>query len=136
MKVLISEPITKLAQIIIHKIKNDGFDQEDIAILKMDGPNYLRKVAANIKLGKPALTDLSDTEKKVLLAYVIFLRQNVTMEFGDKPNEEDAAKILHGEVYEGGKGNAEELEKELLKQLEKIGLDVHKNDKKDKGDKK
>jgi hypothetical protein len=135
MKVLISEPIHKLAQIIIHKLKNNGLDQEDIAILKMDGPEYLRKVAANLKLGKNPLYDLSDTEKKILLAYVVFLRQNVTMELGEKPNEEDAAKILHGDVYNSSKDN-EELDKELLKQLEKIGLDVHKNDKKDKGDKK
>jgi len=131
MLILISDPIQKLAQIIVKRTEC-GFDPSDIAILKNDGPTYLRRVQANLKLGKKPLADLEDTDKKVLLSYVIFLRQNITMEKGDRPNEEDAAKILHGEVYEESKKDSKELEEELLKQLEKIGIDVKKNDKGDK----
>jgi hypothetical protein len=127
----ISTPIAKLAQVIIKKI-DDGLDPQDITILKHDGPGYLRKVQTNIKLGKKPLTDIDDTAKKVLLAYVIFLRQNITMEQGDKPNEEDAAKVIHGEVYSGSKKESKELEEELLKQLEKVGIDVKKNEKGEK----
>jgi hypothetical protein len=86
-------------------------------------------VQTNIKLDKEPLNDLKDADKKVLLSYVIFLRQNVTMEKGDKPNEEDAAKIIHGELFSKSKEDDEELEKELLKQLEKIGIDVKKSKK-------
>ena len=131
MLTLISDPIQKLAQIIVKRTEC-GFDPADIAILKNDGPTYLRRVQTNLKLGKKPLTDLEDTNKKVLLSYVIFLRQNITMEKGDRPNEEDAAKILHGEVYKESKKDSKELEEELLKQLEKIGIDVKKNDKEER----
>jgi hypothetical protein len=125
---LISEPIAKVAKVITEKIE-EGLDPQDVTILKNDGPNFLRKVQTNIKLDKEPLNDLKDADKKVLLSYVIFLRQNVTMEKGDKPNEEDAAKIIHGELFSKSKEDDEELEKELLKQLEKIGIDVKKSKK-------
>jgi len=131
---LISEPIVKMAQVLQFEC---GLDPQDTAILKLDGPKYLRKVQTNIKLKHDPLDDLKETEKKVLLAYVIFLRQNITIEQGAKPNEEDAAKILHGEVYEDEDKIDKELSKELIKQLEKVGIDVHANKdtkKKDKGD--
>lgn len=125
---LISEPIAKLAQVVIQKIER-GLDPEDITILKNDGPTCLRRVQTNIKLDKKPFTDLTNTDKKVLLSYVIFLRQNATMSQGDKPNEEDAAKIIHGEIFEGSKKDSKELEEELIKQLSKIGIDVSKKDK-------
>jgi len=125
---LISEPIAKVAKVITEKIE-EGLDPQDVTILKNDGPNFLRKVQTNIKLNKEPLNDLKDADKKVLLSYVIFLRQNVTMEKGDKPNEEDAAKIIHGELFSKSKEDDENLEKELMKQLEKIGINVKKNKK-------
>jgi len=127
----ISDPIHKLAQVIVKRCEG-GLDPSDISILKNDGPTYLRRVQTNLKLGKEPLADIEDTDKKVLLSYVVFLRQNITMEKGDKPNEEDAAKILHGEVYEASKKESKDLQEELLKQLEKIGIDVKKNEKGDK----
>jgi hypothetical protein len=131
MLIPISQPMTKLAQVIIKKL-DTGLDPEDITILKNDGPGYMRQVQTNLKLGKKPLQDLSDTAKKVLLSYVIFLRQNVTIEKGDRPNEEDAAKVIHGEVFENSSKENKELEEELLKQMEKIGIDVRKNEKGDK----
>jgi hypothetical protein len=126
----ISQPIIKLAQII--KKTEGGLDPQDISILKKDGPEYMRHVHTNIKLGKKALDDLTDTAKKVLLAYVIFLRQNATIEEGNKPNEEDTAKVLHGEVYKKDTKEDDEegseLDKELLKQLEKLGMNVKKDE--------
>jgi hypothetical protein len=130
MLIPISQPMIKLAQVIIKKLET-GLDPEDIAILKNDGPGYMRQVQTNLKLGKKPLTDLPDSAKKVLLSYVIFLRQNITIEKGDKPNEEDAAKVIHGEVFENSDKAKKDLEEELLKQMEKIGIDVRKNDKGD-----
>jgi hypothetical protein len=123
---LISTPIAKLAQIIL-KVEG-GLDPEDISILKNDGPTYLRRLQTNIKLDKEPLSDLDNTAKRVLLAYVIFLRQNVTIEQGEKPNEEDAAKIIHGEIYSDAKKDNKDLDEELLKQLAKVGIDVKKNE--------
>jgi hypothetical protein len=122
--ILISDPIKKLAAVVV-KIE-PCLDKQDVNILKNDGPGYLRHVQTNIKLGKKPLAELEDTGRRVLLAYVIFLRQNMTMGPGDHPNQEDTAKILHGEVLGDGKGNKKELEEELLKQLSKIGIDVDK----------
>jgi hypothetical protein len=123
---LITEPIIKVAKAIMEKTE-EGLDPQDVTILKNDGPNFLRKVQTNIKLDKEPLNDLKDADKKVLLSYVIFLRQNVTMEKGDKPNEEDAAKIIHGRLFSESREDDKELEKELLKQLEKIGIEIKKN---------
>jgi hypothetical protein len=127
----VAQPVSRLAHIIIHKI-DDGLDPQDVAVLKIDGPKYLRHMSTNIKMKKDPISDLNDTGKKVLLAYVIFLRQNVTMEPGDKPNEEDAARILHGDIFGSNKDDEEELEEELLKQLSKIGMDVERDEKKNK----
>ena len=120
--ILISDPIKKLASIVV-KIE-PSLDKQDVTILKNDGPGYLRHVQTNIKMGKKPLVELEDTAKRALLAYVIFLRQNMTMEPGDHPNQEDTSKILHGEVFSKGKGKKKELEEELLKQLSKIGIEI------------
>ena len=127
MKKLITEPIRKLAQIIIHQEQCSKLDGHDRAVLKNDGPKYLRHVQTNIKLKKKPLEDMTDTSKKVLMAYVIFLRQNISMVQGDKANEEDAAKILHGEVYKSDTKKKDELDEDLLKQLEKIGIQADKD---------
>jgi hypothetical protein len=122
--ILVSDPIKKLAAVVV-KIE-PCLDKQDVSILKNDGPGYLRHVQTNVKLDKKPLAELGDTAKRVLLAYVIFLRQNMTMGPGDHPNQEDTAKILHGEILNEGKEKKKELEEELLKQLSKIGIEVDK----------
>lgn len=120
MLVPITKYTSKLAAVIITKMC-PALDQKDIDVLKKDAPRYLRKVQMNVELKKDPLKDLSDVEKRILLAYTVFLRQNLTIGQNDRANEEDAAKILHGEVYKGKK-EKDDLEEELEKQLEKIGI--------------
>jgi hypothetical protein len=120
MLVPITKYTSKLAAVIITQAC-PALDPKDIDILRKDAPRYLRQVQMNIKLDKDPLKDLSDTEKRILLAYTVFLRQNLTIGEGDRANEEDAAKILHGKVYKGKK-EKDDLKEELEKQLEKIGV--------------
>jgi len=115
------EPIKKLAEDVSKK-DSPSLDMQDRNILSNDGPKYLRHVQTNIKLKKNLLDDLNDTAKKVLLAYVIFLRQNLTTEQGDKPNEEDAAVVLHGNLYGDSKEDKKDLDDNLEKQLSKLGI--------------
>jgi hypothetical protein len=117
----IYEPIRKLAKHVSEK-ECPALDMQDRNILSNDGPKYLRHVQTNIKLKKKLLADLNDTSKKVLLAYVVFLRQNLTTDQGDKPNEEDSAVILHGDLYGNGKDDKKDLDESLEKQLSKLGI--------------
>lgn len=117
----IYEPIRKLAEDISKK-ECPELDMQDRNILSNDGPKYLRHVQTNIKLKKKLLADMTDTAKKVLLAYVVFLRQNLTTDQGDKANEEDAAVILHGDLYGNGKSDKKDLDDGLEKQLSKLGI--------------
>jgi hypothetical protein len=121
MYISVYEPIRKLAEDVSKK-ESPSLDMQDRNILAIDGPKYLRHVQTNIKLKKDLLADLNDTAKKVLLAYVVFLRQNLTTDQGDKPNEEDAAVILHGKLYGDSKSDKEELDDSLEKQLSKLGI--------------
>ncbi len=117
----VSENIRKLAKDMFEK-DCPSLDMQDRNILAKDGPKYLRHVQTNVKLKKDLLSDLNDTAKKVLLAYVVFLRQNLTTDQGDKPNEEDAAVILHGDLYGTGKNDKKDLDESLEKQLSKLGI--------------
>jgi hypothetical protein len=116
---MISEPIKKTAESILRECP--GLDAQDKIILVKDGSEYLRHVQTNIKLKKDPLADLTDTAKRVLLAYIVYIRQNITTEQGDAPNEEDSANILHGELY-NSKKDKKELDEELEKQLSKLGI--------------
>lgn len=122
MRVPIYLPIRKFAQEFSDKCPS--LDLQDRNILAKDGPKYLRHVQTNIKLKKKILADMTDTAKKVLLAYVIFLRQNLTTDQGDKPNEEDAAVVLHGDLYGNSKGSKKDLDESLEKQLSKLGISL------------
>lgn len=117
----IYDPIRKLAEDLSEK-GCPSLDMQDKTILSKDGPKYLRHVQTNLKLKKKILADLNDTAKKVLLAYVVFLRQNITTDQGDKANEEDAAVILHGNLYGTGKEDKKDLNESLEKQLSKLGI--------------
>lgn len=117
----IYEPIRKIAEEVSKK-EDPALDLQDRTILAKDGPKYLRHVQTNIKLKKKMLSDLTDTAKKVLLAYVVFLRQNLTTDHGDRPNEEDSAFILHGDLYGNNKSDKKNLDESLEKQLSKLGI--------------
>lgn len=126
MLISLAKPIADYARLMTAASK-PKFDGQDVAALKLDGPRNLRLVQQNLRLGKEPLADMEDTDKKILMAYVIFLRQNVTMSDGDSPNVEDAAAILHGKVFGESKEKGE-FEDELLKQLKKIGLKIEDKD--------
>ena len=116
----LSYSVRKMAKAVLED--SPCLDMQDKNILLRDGSEHLRHVQTNIKLKKEPLSDLTDTAKKVLLAYVVYIRENITTDQGDAPNEEDAAKILHGEVYGKGKKNKKDLDDELEKQLAKLGI--------------
>ena len=118
-----SDTLHKIASVIVDQAC-PSLDAQDKVILLKDGPRCLRMVQANNKMKKKPLEGLSDTEKRILFAYVIFLRQNVTTGPGDHTNEEDTAKILHGELYTGKDGE-KDMDKNIVKQLEKIGIQMN-----------
>ena len=72
--------VKETANIMLLQCPDQILDKQDIMILQKDGPEYLREVQTNIKLNKDPLDDLSDSAKKVLLAYVVFLRENIATE--------------------------------------------------------
>ncbi len=127
----IPEILKRTAKDVEEKV-DPTLDDKDKEILKKDGPRYMRLVQTNLKIGKKPLADMSHTGMMVLLAYVVFLRQNITTSKGDRPNVEDAAQIMHGNVYSDTDKDKKKLEEQLIKQLSKIGVDVDKND--DKGE--
>lgn len=118
-----SEVMVEAAEAIIKKVY-PLLDAQDRAVLTKDGPRILRQVQSNVRLKKKPLEDLTEAEKKVLLAYVVFFRQNVTTcPPKDRSNEEDASRILHGEIYNKDK-DKKRLEDDLIDQLEKLGIDM------------
>ena len=121
MKTIISNKIRVMASEIALK---DVLNQEDTKTLKHKAPLLMYKVKELMKdKKKDAIKELTPEEKRILMAYVICIRQNVATGEGDKPNLEDTAKILHNEVYSTSEKDGEKrLEKELKKQLGKIGI--------------
>jgi len=103
-----------------------GLSDQDVRKLREDGPKLAKKVK-NARKGKH-FDGLSDEDKRLLLAYVVYFRQNLTTEGATKPNDEDAAKILHGEVFKGDDEKTKErLAEELVRQLQKAGVKVDEN---------
>lgn len=104
----------------------DSLEKEDISNLKHKAPILMFKVKEMMKdKKKNALESLSSEDKKILMAYVICIRQNVATGQGDKPNLEDTARILHGDIYDtSSKEKEKSLEKELKKQLSKLGINL------------
>lgn len=129
MKKAVYSSIKKTA-LLVMQCPGSLLDTQDVEILRKDGPEYLREVQTNIKLKKKPLADLSDSAKKVLLAYIVFLRENLTTNSEDRPNDEDAAMILHGEVFKSN--DSKKLDDALLKQLSKLGITIENDD--NKGD--
>ena len=108
-----------------------ALSQEDADRLNKEGPELIRKVQDTLGKGDldaKALKGMSKDDKRLLLAYIVYVRENVTTEATDNPNAEDAARILHGDVYSNGKKQNKELEDHLLKQLQKAGIKPNKGD--------
>lgn len=100
-----------------------GLSDKDVRKLREDGPRLARKVKG-AKKGKP-FDGFSNEDKRLLLAYVVYFRQNLTMDGATNPNDEDASRILHGEVFKGDdEKTMERLTEELIRQLQKAGIKV------------
>ena len=96
---------------------------EDMEKLRSEGPILAKKVKDS-KKGK-TFDGFTEQDKRILLAYVVYFRQNLTVEEASRPNDEDAAKILHGEVFgDGEKESAERMTEELVRQLQKAGIKI------------
>lgn len=102
----------------------DTLSKEDASLLKHKAPLLMYKVKDLMKTNKKeALKELTPEDKKILMAYVICIRQNVATGEGDIPNLEDTSRILHDEIYDTtDKKEVKRLEEELSRQLGKIGI--------------
>lgn len=119
-----------------------GLSDKDINLLNNVAPKLVLRVKDNVesKSDKP-FEGLSDDDKKLLFAFVVYKRQNITTGPTDKPNNEDAALIMNDGLYKDlpNKQKLDMIEKDLAEQLNKAGLQVPmpkkaKNVNKDKGD--
>lgn len=119
----VSNKIKRYAAIIEKSI---GLDDLDIRMLTHEAPEIYKKVKENVEKGKKPFEHLSNDDKRNLLAFVVYKRQNLAIGPSDNPNDEDAAEILHGDVYNdlSNKKTLKDLEKTLKKQLAKTGLDI------------
>jgi len=104
-----------------------GLNDKHIELLNNVAPKLVLRIRDKVESGseKP-LEGLSDEDKKLLLAFVVYKRQNITTGPTDKPNSEDAAKILNDELYKDLSNSKKkyEMSKELAEQLNKAGLKV------------
>jgi len=120
MKTVISAHINRIAK-SLYATADEVLDKSDISDLKEKGPLLVSKIKDNPK--KDILKGLSNKEKRILLAYIVFYRQNITTTKDDIPNCEDAAKILHKDVFENDNAkNIKKIEKDLISQLAKVGI--------------
>jgi hypothetical protein len=127
MKTIISIKVRKLADLIE---KGIGLDDVDIRSMHDKGPQLIRTINKNISAKKDALEDVIPEDMRTLLAFVVYKRENLALGPSDDPNDEDAAKILHGDVYKNleDKKTIEALKKALKKQLMKAGLNIKKEE--------
>jgi len=127
MKTVISSKVRRLADLIE---KGIGLDDIDIRTMHSKGPKLIGTIKKNISDKKDALEGVIPEDKRTLLAFVVYKRENLALGPADDPNDEDAAKILHGDVYKNleNKKTLEALDKALKKQLAKAGLDIKKEE--------
>jgi hypothetical protein len=127
MKTIISIKVRKLADLIE---KGIGLDDVDIRSMHGKGPQLIRTINKNISDKKDALDNVIPEDMRTLLAFVVYKRENLALGPSDDPNDEDAAKILHGDVYKNleDKKTIEALKKALKKQLMKAGLNIKKEE--------
>lgn len=130
MRILISSILKKCSEDLSKKAI-ETLTEEDIKNLNERSPELIKKVRENSGTDDP-FKDFSDDDKLLLLSFVIYKRQNIATPPTEDPNVEDSAKVLHGEVYKitGDKKEDKEardnIEKDLIKQLAKAGLNVKK----------
>ena len=126
MKTTIDTYLQKKAAVLMLMDKDSNYLKKDeIELLNKIAPTLILRVKENVEGKKDPLDDLSDDDKVILLAFVVYKRQNVTTTNKDIPNEEDAATILRGNVYSlknGKKIDKKRLDKDLLEQLAKAGM--------------
>jgi hypothetical protein len=132
MKTNISKILFRIAE-TLEKAVPEALTEEDIKRLNEEALSLLKKVKeSSDKKEKDPLKELSYEDRILLLAFVVYKRQNIATEPIEDPNVEDAAKILHNKVYiksedkKKDKEVQENLEKDLTKQLAKAGLDIRK----------
>jgi len=130
MKKTLSSYIKILADAIQDVGGDIGLSDRDIRSLNKDAPRLIEVVRNNIALdeNKP-FAGISDEDKRLLLAFVVYKRQNIATTPTDNPNDEDAARILNKRVFKdesrkSQKKGLKSLEKELAEQLTKAGLPV------------
>lgn len=113
-------------------IDEERLTPEDVALLRERPKKLMVMIKNNVDQRKNAFKDFNDRDKRIMLAFVVYERQNAALTPEGNPNEEDAAKILHSRVYEmtgnkkQDKKTKEELEDDLKEQLQKIGVELKK----------
>lgn len=128
MKILLAEDIKKISGLLTQKAI--GLNDEDVELLTNKAPFLVQKVKTNLlDNNQKPFEGLTDEDKRLLLAFVVYRRQNIATSIGDNPNDEDAAMILHKDVYKPNKKESEKkvmkrLEQDLKKQLSKAGLPI------------
>jgi len=144
MKNVLSTIVRKISAELIEK--GPQMTEEEVKLLQSNGPVLVRQVRKNPK--KP-FKGMSEEDKRILLAYIVYLRQNLTTKPTEEPNDEDACKIIRHEVFKEddketkdscdiigndvSRGKDKETKKdlttELAKQLIKAGIHVEVNEK-------
>jgi rRNA maturation endonuclease Nob1 len=115
----------------LNRISVETLTEEDIKNLNEKSSELIKKVRDNLETENP-IKNLSDEDKILLLSFVVYKRQNIATPPTEDPNVEDSAKILHGKVYKftGDKKEDKEvkenIDKDLIKQLSKAGLNIKK----------
>jgi len=118
-KKVISEYVAKAAYSLM--AMGTSLSPGDVRRLRTEGPKLAKKVQS-AKKAKP-FEGLSEDDKRLLLAYVVYFRQNLTTINTTRPNDEDAAQILHKEVFKGDdRESRQRMDEELVRQLQKAGL--------------
>jgi len=119
--IVVSKYLTEAADESLSRV---ALSRKDMGKLRNKGRSLARKVQRAEK-AKKELSSFSDDDKRVLLAYIVFVRQNIIPGVKGRPNDEDAAKILHGEVFaDDDKETKERLLEELIRQLKKAGVSI------------
>jgi hypothetical protein len=104
-----------------------GLSDKHLDLLNKVAPKLVLRIRDSVEAKEDnPLSSLTEEEKKLLLAFVVYKRQNITIGPTDKPNSEDAAKIMNDELYTdlSNKDKSKKILKELTEQLNKAGLKV------------
>jgi len=124
-KRVVSRFVTDAAYTLI--AAGTGLSDGDVRKLREEAPKLAKQVQHSGE--KDPFRGFSDEDKRLLLAYVVYLRQNLIMDSTTHPNDEDAAKILHGDIFSGtDKKTMKRLMEELVRQLQKAGVKFKEED--------